>query len=306
VSAPSPAITAEEKKHMKFWQSTAFNDPAELPEIARCAEECDFDGILVSDHLFVPGAYEPAYLYSESGRPDFDTTTPFPDPWVTIATMAAVTTRLRFCTLVYILPLHHPLEVAKSLATLAMYSDDRVILGAGAGWMREEFEALGVDFASRGRRFDEMIEVMRKVWSGGLVEHHGEFFDFAPLAQNPAPARPIPIGIGGASKAALRRAARLGDGWLGAGNTPDEAEEILRTLDRLRAEAGRAEEPFESIVPLTVAPDADTLKRLSELGAGGTVNYPFVYTVGPDATLQQKLDMMRQYAEHVIAPVKDL
>jgi alkanesulfonate monooxygenase SsuD/methylene tetrahydromethanopterin reductase-like flavin-dependent oxidoreductase (luciferase family) len=200
--------------------------------------------------------------------------------------MAAATTRLRFCTLVYILPLHHPLEVAKSLATLATFSGDRVMLGAGAGWMREEFETLGVDFE-------------------GLVEHHGEFFDFAPLAQNPAPGRPIPIGIGGASKAALRRAARLGDGWLGAGNTPDEAEEILRTLDRLRAEAGRAEEPFESIVPLTVAPEADTLKRLSELGAHGTVNYPFRYSVGPDATLQQKLDTMRQYGEHVIAPMKD-
>jgi probable F420-dependent oxidoreductase len=299
-------MTDEERKRMKFWQSTAFNDPTELPEIARCAEECGFDGILLSEHLFVPGEYEPAYLYSENGRPDFDTTTPFPDPWVTIATMAAATTRLRFCTLVYILPLHHPLEVAKSLATLTTFSGDRVMLGAGAGWMREEFETLGVDFKSRGRRMDEMIEVMRKVWNGGLVEHHGEFFDFAPLAQNPAPSRPIPIGIGGASKAALRRAARLGDGWLGAGNTPDEAEEILRTLDRLRAEAGRAEEPFESIVPLTVAPEADTLKRLSELGAHGTVSYPFRYSVGPDATLQQKLDMMRQYGEHVIAPMKDL
>jgi alkanesulfonate monooxygenase SsuD/methylene tetrahydromethanopterin reductase-like flavin-dependent oxidoreductase (luciferase family) len=90
-------MTAEERKRMKFWQSTAFNDPTELPEIARCAEECGFDGILVSEHLFVPGEYEPAYLYSENGRPDFDTTTPFPDPWVTIATMAAATTRLRFC-----------------------------------------------------------------------------------------------------------------------------------------------------------------------------------------------------------------
>ena len=291
---------------MRFWQSTAFNDPAELPEIARCAEECGFEGILVSDHLFVPGAYEPAYLYSQNGQAPFDTSSPFPDPWVTIATMAAVTTRLRFCTLVYILPLHHPLEVAKSLATLALYSGDRVMLGAGAGWMREEFETVGVDFASRGRRFDEMIEVMRKLWKGGLVEHRGEFFEFPALVQNPAPARPIPIGIGGASKAALRRAARLGDGWLGAGNTLEEACEILRTLERLRAEAGRSEEPFESIVPLTVAPEVDTLKRLSELGADGTVSYPFHFSLGPDATLQQKLDLMRQYGENVIAPMREL
>ncbi len=85
---------------MKFWQSTAFNDPLELPAIARGAEAAGFEGVLVSDHLFVPAQYEPAYLYSDSGRPDFDATTPFPDPWVTIATMAACTERLRFCTLI--------------------------------------------------------------------------------------------------------------------------------------------------------------------------------------------------------------
>jgi probable F420-dependent oxidoreductase len=291
---------------MKFWQSTAFNDPTELPAIARGAEAAGFEGILLSEHLFVPRDYDPAYLYSENGRPDFTTETPFPDPWVTIATMAAATTTLRFCSLVYILPLHHPLEVAKSLATLAMYSGNRVTLGVGAGWMKEEFEALGVDFKTRGSRFDEMIEVMRKLWRGGLVEHHGKHFDFPPLAQNPAPSKPVPIAIGGASKPALRRAATLGDGWLGAGNTPDEAAEILASLSKLRKEAGRENEPFESIVPLTVPPDADALGRLSELGASGTVNYPFVYTVGPDATLQQKLDMMNQFGENVIAPMKDL
>jgi probable F420-dependent oxidoreductase len=291
---------------MKFWQSTAFNDPTELPAIAKGAEAAGFEGILLSEHLFVPRDYDPAYLYSENGRPDFTTETPFPDPWVTIATMAAATTTLRFCSLVYILPLHHPLEVAKSLATLAMYSGNRVTLGVGAGWMKEEFEALGVDFKTRGSRFNEMIEVMRKLWQGGVVEHHGEHFDFPLLAQTPVPSKPVPIAIGGASKPALRRAATLGDGWLGAGNTPDEAAEILSSLSKMRKEAGRENEPFESIVPLTVPPDADALARLSELGASGTVNYPFVYTVGPDATLQQKLDMMNQFGENVIAHMKDL
>ncbi|MFP6641279.1 MAG: LLM class flavin-dependent oxidoreductase, partial [Myxococcota bacterium] len=161
---------------MKFWQSTAFNDPTELPEIAREAEQAGFEGILVVEHLFVPKVYDPAYLYTDHGRPDFDESTPFPDPWVTIATLAAQTTTLKFCTLIQILPLHHPVEVAKSLATLAMFSHDRVVLGAGAGWMKEEFEALGVDFKTRGRRFNEMIEVMRKLWTGEMVEHHGEFF----------------------------------------------------------------------------------------------------------------------------------
>lgn len=290
---------------MKFWQSTAFNDPLELLAIAKAAEAAGFEGVLVSDHLFVPATYEPAYLYSESGRPDFDTTTPFPDPWVTIATMAAHTERLRFCTLIYILPLHHPLEVAKSVATLSLFSGGRVVLGAGAGWMKEEFESLGVDFGSRGRRFDETIRVLRKIWSGGVVEHHGEFFDIPAMAQNPPPPRPIPIAIGGASKAALRRAATLGDGWLGAGNTVAEAETILTSLAEMRKRAGREDEPCENIVPLTEQPAPEALARLAALGAHGMVNYPFVYTCGPDASLQQKLDMMAHFGETVIAPLRD-
>jgi len=290
---------------MKFWQSTAFTETEHLIEIARGAEAAGFEGVLMSEHLFVPRDYAPAYLYTENGRPDFDTETPFPDPWVSMAAMAAATSSLRFCTIISILPLHHPIEVAKSLATLSVLSHERVMLGAGAGWMKEEFDVLGVDFKTRGRRFDEMIEVLRKLWRGGIVEHHGEHFDFPPLAQVPAPRRPIPIGIGGASPAALRRATRLGDGWVGAGNPPDEAAEILRKLSELRREAGRSREPFETIVPLTVPPDADTVKRLSELGADGMVNYPFVYTCGRGASLQQKLDMMKRYGDDVIGPMRD-
>ncbi len=287
---------------MKFWQSTTFNDPKELPVIAKCAEESGFEGVLVSEHLFVPKAFEPAYLYSENGQPDFTPETPFPDPWVTIATLAAHTERLRFCTIVQILPLHHPLEVAKSLAALALFSYNRVMLGAGAGWMKEEFDALGVDFETRGKRFNEMIEVMRKVWQGGYVEHSGEHFNFPPMAQSPAPERQIPILIGGESKPALRRTATLGDGWIGAGNSADDAAEILKTLSKLRREAGRENAAFETIVPLTEQVNADTMKRLSDLGMHGTVNYPFKYTCGPDASLQQKLDMMRAFGENVIAP----
>lgn len=289
---------------MRFWQSTAFTETEHLIEIARGAEAAGFEGVLMSEHLFVPRDFAPAYLYTESGMPDFDHTTPFPDPWVAMAAMAAATTKLRFCTIISILPLHHPLEVAKSLATLSVLSHERVMIGAGAGWMKEEFDALGVDFKSRGSRFDEMIVVMRKLWGGGLVEHHGKHFDFPLIAQVPAPRRPIPIAIGGASPVALRRAARLGDGWVGAGNTVDEAAEILQQLSRLRAEAGRAHEPFEAIVPLTVPATADSVKRLADLGADGMVNYPFVYTCGRGASLQQKLDMMKRYGDEMIRPMQ--
>ena len=289
---------------MKFWQSVAFTSPDQLVAIARGAEAAGFEGVLLSEHLFVPDAYAARYPYSEGGTPDFDERSPFPDPWVTMTAMAAATSRLRFATMVYILPLHHPLEVAKAVGTASIFSDGRVVLGAGAGWMREEFEVLGVDFATRGKRFDECIEILRRVWRGGMVEYHGEIFSFDRLQMSPAPPHPIPIYIGGASKPALRRAARLGDGWLGAGNTPEQAEEILVELRRLREKAGRSTEAFDAIVPLVTPPELDTLRRLADLGATGSVSYPFAYTAGPDAALEQKLDVMQRFGERVIRPMQ--
>jgi len=207
---------------------------------------------------------------------------------------------------VYILPLHHPLEVAKAVGTAAVFSRNRVILGAGAGWMREEFDALGVNFATRGKRFDESIEVLRRLWTGAMVDFHGEIFDFERLQMSPAPTRPVPIFVGGASPRALRRAALLGDGWLGAGNTPEQAADILRSLARLRSQAGRSGEPFEAIAPLLVPPERDTLKRLADLGATGAVHYPFRYSARPGASLQEKLDVMKRYGDEVIAPLATL
>ncbi len=288
---------------MKFWQSAAFSEPDELLEIAKGAEAAGFEGLLVSEHVFVPEKMAPKYPYAEDGVPDFDGTTPFPEPWSAITAMASVTTRLRFATMVYILPLHHPLEVAKIVSTAAVLSGNRVVLGAGAGWMREEYDTLGIPFETRGKRFDEAIAVLRRVWSGQNVEFRGEFFDFDRLQMSPAPTEPIPILVGGSSRAALRRAARLGNGWLGPGNSPDEAAALLDELRRLRDQAGRANDPFEAIVPLTVPPDPDTLRRLADLGATGTVSYPFLYTLGPNAPLAQKLDMMNRYADEIITRI---
>ena len=142
---------------MKFWQVVSFTEPEQLVEVARAAEEAGFHGVLLSDHLFFPGHLASRYPYAPDGKPGFDGSTPFPEPWATISAMAAVTSRLRFATMVYILPLRHPLEVAKSVGTAAVLSNGRVALGVGAGWIREEFDALGVDFATRGARLDEML-----------------------------------------------------------------------------------------------------------------------------------------------------
>ena len=286
---------------MKFWQVASFSEPDQLLDIARGAEEAGFHGVLLSDHLFFPGELRSKYPYSEDGKPMFDGTMPFPDPWTTIAAMAAVTTRLHFGTLIYILPLRHPLEVAKAVGTVAVLSGDRVMLGCGAGWIREEYDAMGVDFATRGRRYDEMIDVMRKAWTGEMVEHRGRFFDLGSFQMSPPPRVSVPIWTGGTSEPALRRAATRGDGWIGTGQSPDEAAALLGRLRELRVQAGRDALPFEALVPLTTPPDADVFKRLGDAGMTATTAWPFSYLIGPDSTIAQKRDVMLRFGESVIA-----
>jgi probable F420-dependent oxidoreductase len=285
---------------MKFWQAVSFTETEQLIEVAAIAEQVGFDGILVSDHLFFPEKLESKYPYTPDGVPGFTPDTAWPEPFSLVGAMAAVTRRIRFATMVYILPLRHPLEVAKASATLDVLTGGRFILGTGAGWMKEEFDQLGVDFHTRGARYDEAIDVLRTLWRGGMVEHHGRFFDFARLQMSPAPSRSVPIYIGGASPAALRRTAVRGDGWLGNGSDPEEATRILGEIARLRREAGRERLPFEAVVPLTTAPDADVLRRLEDAGAHGSVSYPFLYTLGPTSTIAEKRRYLEGYAENVI------
>ena len=128
----------------------------------------------LSDHVFYPEQLESKYPYTPDGKPQFRPEESWPDPWVAIGAMAAVTTSLRFVTNVYVLPARNPFVVAKAVGTAAVLSDDRVLLGIGAGWMREEFEQMGQAFAKRGARMEEMVEVLRTLWQGGMVEHHGE------------------------------------------------------------------------------------------------------------------------------------
>jgi probable F420-dependent oxidoreductase len=290
---------------MKFWQSLFLTEADQLFEVAKICEEVGFDGVMVSDHLLHPEQVQSRYLYSEDGKPpSFSEKTVWPECWSIIAALAALTERIRFVTNVYILPLRNPLEVAKATSSVASFCQGRVILGAGAGWMKEEFDLLGVDFHTRGKRFDECIAVLRKLWTGEMVEHHGDFFDFPRVQMCPVPSESIPVYIGGLSSAALRRTARLGDGWLGPGQTPEEALSTVKRLEQLRSEAGRGGEPFDTIVPLTVPPEIGTLQRLRDAGVGGTVSYPFAFTIGPSSTLDEKRAYLEGYANDVISKLR--
>lgn len=285
---------------MKFWQALSFTETDQLVPLARSCEEAGFHGVFLSDHVFVPGQLESKYPYSPDGSPPFTPATEHPEPWAAICAMAQATTRLWFSTAVYLAPLRHPLHVAKSLATASVLSGGRVALGTGVGWVREEFEVLGKDFRTRGAQLDEAIEVLRKVWKGGLVEHHGRHFDFPPLASEPRPVAPVPIWIGGTSDGALRRAARQ-DGWIGSGDTPESATGWLARLASLRREAGLGMEGFEVIAAIAGEPDLAVYRRLEEAGVTAFVSYPPAYHLGPGCSLEAKRRSIGTWSEKVIA-----
>lgn len=289
---------------MKFWQALTWIETDQLVEAARFAEEVGFDGCMLADHGVFPRDIRSAYPYATDGAPPMDPDAHYPDCWATLGALAVATKKLRFSISVYVLPLRNVFEVARATGTIALLSGNRLALGAGIGWMKEEFDIYGVDFKTRGKRTDEMIEVLHKLWQGGMVEHHGRFFDFPALQIAPAPSKPVPIWMGGASEPALRRTATLCDGWLGAGNTPEEVPVILAKLERLRAEAGRAHLPFETIVGLKTPPDVETFKRLGDQGMTTGISYPFKFALGDRSTLDQKKRLMEDFAEKIIRQVR--
>jgi probable F420-dependent oxidoreductase len=285
---------------MKFWQSITWAETDQLCDIARFAEDLGFEGIIGADHALYPKTMEPIYPYSESGVPPQTAASEYPDMWTSTAAMAAVTKRIRFVCGVYVLPLREPIEVAKQAATLSILSQGRFILGAGVGWMKEEFEIYGVDFASRGRRMDETIEVLRGLWTGDFFEYHGEFFDFDPIVVSPKPSHPIPIYFGGSAKIALRRTARVGDGWIGAGNTPEEVPKMLGDMARMREEFGRADQAFDSLIGLYAEPDVDLFRRLEDQGMTSGIHLPFSFAFNGPSTIDQKKTLMEKFAEDIV------
>jgi len=285
---------------MKFWQNISWIETDQLIEVSKFAEEVGFEGVLDGDHIAIPEPLLTPYPYTADGKPPMSSNWNYPDNFACAAAIAAATTTLRYVTDIFVLAARNPLMVAKAAGTVAILGNHRFVLGVAAGWMKDEFDLAGVDFASRGKRMDEMIVLMRKLWMGGPVEHRGEFFNIPPLNMEPSPKRLVPIFAGGASKPALRRAATLCDGWLNAGNTPDEVPGLMDEIRRMRREAGRDHLPFESVVTLTTPPDVDDFKRMEDIGVDGILVYPATFALGQTSTLDQKKQLMEQFAESFI------
>lgn len=281
---------------IKFCNAMIGADPLHWDRLARVAEEVGFNSVAISDHVVYPSYLESKYPYTPDGRPQFSPDENWPDVWVAISFMAAATQRLRFMTNVYVLPLRNPFVVAKAVGTAAYLSGNRVGLGIGAGWMREEFELLEQSFAKRGRRLDEMIDAMHLLWKGGMAEYHGDFYDFDPVEMKPAPSEPVPIYVGGDSDVALRRAAR-NDGWLGMYYTPEQLIEHCHTLDRLREDAGTAGRPFEIIASPLAPPSAGLLEDLEGAGVDTILTSAWKAVGVEQPGTEQAEELIRAYAD---------
>jgi probable F420-dependent oxidoreductase len=255
---------------VRFWLSlVSVRESEQLPEIARFAEELGFHGLMVGDHLAWPAHIETPYPYSPDGKLFVPPDTPWPDPWVLFAHLGAITRKLEFASNIYLAALRDPFTAAKAVATAALLTQDRIVCGVSAGWLKEEYDMAGVDFAARGRRLDEVLAVMRKLWSGRMVKHEGEFFRFEGISC-PAPSRPVPIWCGGDAPAAMRRAAR-NDGWLPLPMTVAQAKSAVTNLRALRKAEGREPQTLRVGLPIAEPLTRAALDALRDLGLADIV-----------------------------------
>ena len=284
---------------MRFSYAESMCDPTHYVPLAKAAEECGFHSFVIPDSICYPEVSDSKYPYTPDGDRHFLEDKPFIEPFTLIPALAAVTERLRFTTFVVKLPIRHPVLVAKSVTSVAVMSDNRFGFGIGTSPWPEDFQVTGTAWNTRGKRMDEMIEIIRGLAAGGFFEFHGKHYDLPSIKMCPTPTKPVPILIGGHAEAALKRAARLGDGWMHAGS--DDLEAMIKRINDLRREYGREREPFEVHVIAMEAYTLDGVKRLEDRGITDCI-VGFRNAYEKDTTpLQQKIDALRGYADRIIA-----
>lgn len=249
---------------MKFWQSLAFVEVEQVIELAVFCEDLGFHGVSCGDHLVTTQEQADAYLYRDDGNVFWNPETHWPDPWVLAAAVAQATTRLQFLSTIYILPLRDPFSAAKAVSTAACLSNNRVSLGVGVGWQKAEFELVGQDFHTRGKRCDESLQIMRQLMSGESCDFEGRFYHFPPLQMSPGTTVPVPIMVGGYSPAAMSRAARY-DGWMATTHREEELYPLLRQIQDIRDSQGNPDQHFD-IWSGIIAPESGTHERLEAAG----------------------------------------
>ncbi|KUH93232.1 LLM class F420-dependent oxidoreductase [Mycobacterium sp. IS-3022] len=272
-------------------------DPAFMAAFAKHMEQCGFESIVVVEHTVLMSQYDSVYPYDASGRVELPADCEVPDPLELLAFLAGQTHRLGLATGVLVLPNHHPVVLAKRVATVDSLSDGRLRLCVGMGWLKEEIEACGTEFASRGRRADEQLAVLRLLWQDRPegADFHGEFFDFDHAMCYPKPVTHIPIHIGGHSRAAARRAGRLGDGFQPLGVGGAELAELVSLMREEAGRCGRDPDALElSLGHLVTKIDDERAAKLSERGADR-----LILAMPPTADIDQARDMLSACAQRL-------
>jgi probable F420-dependent oxidoreductase len=276
--------------------SSAGSEQDSALEICRRAEEAGFDSVWGGEHVIRPDRIESSYPYTEDGAMPGDAETPIPDPLIWLAYVAAAAPSVRLGTCILILPQRNPVVLAKELATLDVLSGGRVDLGIGVGWLEEEFQALGVPWERRGARNDEYVAAMRALWAGPHAEFHGEFVDFEPVTCSPRPVNAsIPILVGGDTPAAIRRAARLADGYFPGTSDPKLLSDRIEQLGVEASKQGRSlDEISVHAIFAELGDPAGGVERMAGVGVDRLM-VPAFFFMGPGG-----LDRMSEFGETVI------
>ncbi len=291
---------------MKFTLSIAMNPLDQLGELARAAEEAGFSSIALPDSLFYSETVSADYPYTPDGSRFWTEETPWADPLVAAASIGAVTERLTFYTSVLKLGSRNPVLLARQVNSVAALTGGRFGLGLGVGWSPEEFRWCGAPYEKRGKRVDEAIEVLRLILGGGMVEFHGEFFDFDKLRMSPTPPSRVPFYIGGHTDVALRRAARVADGWSSAMMKFDDLRDTIAKLRGLLADQGRAGDPFEYQAVCIDKFGLDGYREQGDIGVTDIITMPWVFDgLGFDAEVGPKLNSIKKFGDEIIAKIGD-
>ena len=247
---------------MKFSLSLSYTDPSEVVDVAQAAERLGFYSITMGEHLMHPVNVGSEYTYP--GPPSFDQNTPLLNLWATAGGILGSTKHLHFMSAVCVLPLYHPVVSANAASTLAGMSHNRFALGVGVGWLREEYDELGVPWTGRGKRFDEALDIIERAWNGVSEPYEGEHYSIKAMGTNPRPPAQIPLHFGGLAEAMMQRAADRGDGWI-CPPTPDLMLDQIRTINQMRRASGRENRPFE-FSAIFKQPDASLIRELNSAG----------------------------------------
>ena len=288
---------------MRFSYAESMTDPSFYAPLARAAEDAGYHSMVIPDSICYPRDASSTYPYNPDGTREFLEDKPFLEPFSLIPALGAVTSRIRFTTFVVKVPIRNPVLLAKQATSTAVLTGGRLVLGVGTSPWREDYDIIGADWAGRGQRLDDSIVILRGLAAGGYFEYQGKTFTLPAVKIAPVPAEPIPVLIGGHADAALRRAARLGDGWMHGGGDLADLPRLLARLAELRREFGTEGRPFEVHVISMDAYTVDGVRRLEEQGVTDViVGFRWPYATGPDTEpLERKVDNLRKFADTVIA-----